>query len=81
MTERGKTTRRRSSRLFHGKDRRRRTRRSKTRASRHRANRRRLIALLLITVIAFVLLWLGSYLYDYQVEYYEPKDLERQEGR
>jgi len=39
-----------------------------------------LIALVLIVVIAFLLLWLGSYLYNYQPEYYEPRDLERQEG-
>ena len=51
--------------------------RSKTRASRRRANRRRLIALVLIVVIAGLLLWLGSYLYDYQIEFYEPRDLER----
>ncbi len=51
--------------------------RSKTRASRRRANRRRLIALVLIVVIAGLLLWLGSYLYNYQPEYYEPRDLER----
>ncbi len=57
--------------------RRRTSRRSKTRYSRHRANRRRLIALVLITVIAFVLMWLGSYLYNYQPEYYEPRDGER----
>ena len=51
--------------------------RSKTGYSRRRANRRRLIALVLIAVIAGLLLWLGSYLYNYQPEYYEPRDLER----
>jgi len=55
--------------------------RSKTHPSRRRANRRRLIALLLIVVIAFLLLWLGSYLYNYQPDYYEPRDFEREEGR
>jgi len=40
--------------------------------------RRRLIALLSIVVIALLLLWLGSYLYDYQIEYYEPRDVERE---
>ncbi len=54
---------------------------SKTGYSRRRANRRRLIALVLIVVIASLLLWLGSYLYNYQPEFYEPRDLERQEGR
>ncbi len=53
----------------------------RTRYSRRRANRRRLIALVLIVVIAGLLLWLGSYLYDYQVEFYEPRDLEREESR
>lgn len=52
--------------------------RSRTRASRRRANRRRLIALLLIVVITFLLLWLGSYLYDYQIDFYEPRDLDRE---
>ena len=52
--------------------------RSKPHPSRRRANRRRLIALVLIVVIAGLLLWLGSYLYNYQPEYYEPRDLERQ---
>ena len=51
---------------------------SKTRYSRRRANRRRLIALVLIVVIAGLLLWLGSYLYDYKPEYYEPRDVERE---
>ncbi len=62
-------------------ERRRTSRRSKIHPFRRRANRRRLIALLVIVVIASLLLWLGSYLYDYQPEYYEPRDLERQEGR
>jgi len=62
-------------------DKRRTSTRSKTHPSRRRANRRRLIALLLIVVIASLLLWLGSYLYDYQVEFYEPRDVERQESR
>jgi len=57
------------------------SRRSRSHPFRRRANRRRLIALLLIVVIASLLLWLGSYLYDYQPEYYEPRDLEREEGR
>jgi hypothetical protein len=48
---------------------------------RRRANRRRLIALLVISVIAFVLLWLISFLYDYQVDFYEPRDGERIGGR
>ncbi len=50
--------------------------RSKTSYSRRRANRRRLIALLLIVVVTFLLLWLGSFLYDYQIEFYEPRDVE-----
>jgi len=45
---------------------------------RSRVMRRRLIALLSIVVIALLLLWLGSYLYDYQIEYYEPRDVERE---
>jgi cell division septal protein FtsQ len=52
--------------------------RSKTHPSRRRANRRRLIALVVISVIALLLLWLGSYLYNYQPEYYEPRDSERE---
>ena len=52
--------------------------RSKTHPSRRRANRRRLIALLLIIGLTFLLLWLGSYLYDYQIEFYEPRDVERE---
>jgi len=52
--------------------------RSRTHPARRRANRRRLIALLLIVVIASLLLWLGSYLYDYQIEFYEPRDAERE---
>jgi ferric-dicitrate binding protein FerR (iron transport regulator) len=62
-------------------DKRRSSTRSKTHPSRRRANRRRLIALVLIVVFAAVLLWLGSYLYDYQIEFYEPRDEERQEVR
>ena len=58
--------------------RRRTSRRSKIHPFRSRANRRRLIALLVIAVIAFVLLWLGSFLYDYQVDFYEPRDVERE---
>jgi hypothetical protein len=54
------------------------SRRSRTHPSRRRANRRRLIALALIAVIALLLLWLGSYLYDYQIEFYEPRDSERE---
>ncbi len=57
--------------------RRRTSRRSKTRYSRPRANWRLLLTLVLIVVIASLLLWFGSYLYDYQIEYYEPRDLER----
>ena len=57
------------------------SRRSRSHPFRRRAIRRRVIALLVISVIAFVLLWLASYLYDYQVEFYEPRDLERREGR
>jgi len=57
--------------------RRRTSRRSKIHPFRRRAIRRRLIALLVISIITFVLLWLGSYLYDYQVEFYEPRDAER----
>ncbi len=57
------------------------SRRSKTRYSRRSANRRRLIALVLIVVIAGLLLWLGSYLYDYQIEFHEPRDQEREEDR
>jgi len=57
------------------------SRRSKNRYSWRRANRRQLIALVLIGIIASLLLWLGSYLYNYQPEYYEPRDLERREGR
>jgi hypothetical protein len=55
--------------------------RTKTRASRRRANRRRLIALAVIAVLTFLLLWLGSYLYDYQIEFYEPRDSDRTEGK
>lgn len=58
--------------------RRRTSRRSKIHPFRRRANRRRLIALLVIAVIALVLLWLGSFLYDYQVDFYEPRDVERE---
>jgi len=61
--------------------RRRTSRRSKIHPFRRRANRRRLIALLVISIIAFVLLWLISYLYDYQIEFYEPRDGERIGGR
>jgi len=57
------------------------SRRSKTSYSRRRAKRRRLIALVLIVGIAGLLLWLVSYLYDYQIEFYEPRDVERREGR
>jgi len=57
------------------------SRRSRASPFQRRANRRRLIALVVISVIAFVLLWLISYLYDYQIEFYEPRDVERQEGR
>ncbi|MCZ6485196.1 MAG: hypothetical protein O6826_05825 [Acidobacteria bacterium] len=35
------------------------------------------IVLALIVVIAFFLLWFGSYLYDYQPEVYEPRYVER----
>jgi len=59
-------------------DKRRTSTRSKTHPSRRRANRRRLIALLLIIGLTFLLLWLGSYLYDYQIEFYEPRDMERE---
>jgi len=59
-------------------DKRRTSTRSKTHPSRRRANRRRLIALLLIIGLTFLLLWLGSYLYDYQIEFYEPRDVERE---
>ncbi|MCZ6485097.1 MAG: hypothetical protein O6826_05310, partial [Acidobacteria bacterium] len=76
-SSREKATRRRRCQLFHGKYRRRTSTRSRTRSSRRRANRRRLIALVLITLIAFVLMWLGSYLYNYQPEYYEPRDEQR----
>ncbi len=70
-----------SSMTTHGmRDRRRSFRRSKS-YSRRRANRRRLIALVLIVVIAGLLLWFGSYLYNYQIEFYEPRDVERQEVR
>ncbi len=48
---------------------------------RRRVNRRRLIVLVVISVIAFVLLWLISFLYDYQVDFYEPRDGERIGGR
>lgn len=41
----------------------------------------RLIALVLIVVIAGLLMWLGSYLYNYQVEYHEPRDVDREETR
>ncbi len=58
--------------------RRRTSRRSKTRYSRHIANRRRLIALVLIVVIASLLMWLGSYLYNYQIDFYEPRDVQRE---
>jgi len=61
--------------------RRRSSRPGRTRYSRRRAKRRRLIALVLIAVIALLLLWLGSYLYDYQIEFYEPRDLDREEAR
>ena len=57
--------------------RRRTSRGSKIHPFRRRANRRRLIALLVISIIAFVLLWLISFLYDYQVDFYEPRDGER----
>ncbi len=40
-----------------------------------------MIALVLIVVIAYLLFWLGSYFYDYQIEFYEPRDEERQEVR
>ncbi|MDA2929419.1 hypothetical protein MYX84_05630 [Acidobacteria bacterium AH-259-O06] len=38
---------------------------------------RRIIVLSLILGIAFLVLWFGSYLYDYEIHYYEPHDLER----
>ena len=34
--------------------------------------------MLIILVIASLLLWLGSYLYDYQIDFYEPRDVERE---
>ncbi len=37
------------------------------------------IILSLIVVIAFFLLWFGSYLYNYQPDFYEPRDVERVE--
>jgi len=76
MKGRRKTSRRHSSRPFHGKARRREGRRAGARV-RRRAMWRRVVVLLLIVVTTFLLLWLGSYLYDYQIEFYEPRDLDR----
>ena len=59
----------------------RRSTRSKTRASRRKANRQRLIALAVIAAVTLLLLWLGSYLYDYEIEFYEPRDSERTEEK
>ena len=59
-------------------DKRRTSTRSKNHPSRRRGNRRRLIALAVIAVVTLLLLWLGSYLYDYQIEFYEPRDVERE---
>ena len=36
-----------------------------------------LIILALIVLIAFFLMWFGSYLYNHQPQYYEPRDAER----
>ncbi len=63
------------------RNKRRSSRSRRTRYSRRRANRMRLIALVLIVVIAGLLMWLGSYLYNYQVEYHEPRDVDREEAR
>ncbi len=40
-----------------------------------------MIVLSLILVIAFFLLWFGSYLFNYQPEFYEPRDVEREQGK
>ncbi len=46
------------------------------RFSRHEL-RRRVIGLLLILILVYFAVWFISSLYDYQIEYYEPKDSER----
>ncbi|MFQ5930250.1 MAG: hypothetical protein ACE5MK_11170 [Acidobacteriota bacterium] len=53
------------------------SRKFRRRSSRRRVIRR-IIVLSLILGIAFLVLWFGSYLYDYEIHYYEPRDLERE---
>lgn len=36
------------------------------------------IALSAITILSFLILWLGAQLFHYEVEYYEPRDQERE---
>lgn len=50
---------------------------------RHLVSRRILRTALVVSLAAlmsYLILWLGSHLYDYQTRYYEPRDIER-EGR
>lgn len=37
----------------------------------------KVIVLLVIVVIAFFLMWFGTYLYNHQPEFYEPRDADR----
>ncbi len=46
-------------------------------SSRRKAAWQQVIVLLVIVVIALFLMWFGSYLYDHQPEFYEPRDVDR----
>lgn len=39
------------------------------------------MVLVLISVICLAVLWVGAYLYDYQGNYYQPRDQERETGQ
>ena len=76
MKDRRKTNRRKTNR-------RKRDRRKIFKSLGYRFSRskviRRVIVLSLILVGSYFLLWRGSYLYNYQPEYYEPRDVERED--
>jgi len=38
---------------------------------------RTILGLSLVLLVALLLLWIIPYLYDYEIEFYEPRDLER----
>jgi TRAP-type C4-dicarboxylate transport system permease small subunit len=52
-----------------------------SRKLRRRKRIRGVLVSLLILAIAYLLLWFGSQLFDYEIEYYEPRDLERDLGQ